>query len=87
MGSTRGAQASPASKQDCRGVPPAPPPRPSLKGGRAGLGLTVSPQVKVSYFGPHEGGALGHSVLYLTGVGKHHLLGSPDTPHPSVLPA
>lgn len=47
----------------------------------------VSPQVKVSYFGPHEGGALGQSVLYLTGVGKHHLLGSPDTPRPSVLPA
>uniref|UniRef100_A0A8C0MR70 protein-arginine deiminase n=1 Tax=Canis lupus familiaris TaxID=9615 RepID=A0A8C0MR70_CANLF len=25
-------------------------------------------KVKVSYFGQHEGGALGHSVLYLTGV-------------------
>lgn len=47
----------------------------------------MSPQVKVSYFGPHDGGALGQSALFLTGVGKYHLLGSLDTPRPSMLPA
>ena len=35
----------------------------------------MSPQVKVSYFGRQEAGALGHSVLYLTAVGKY-------CPHP-----
>lgn len=37
----------------------------------------MSPQVKVSYFGQHGGDALGHGVLYLTGVGKCRLPGSP----------
>ena len=31
----------------------------------------MSPQVKVSYFGRQEAGTLGHSVLYLTAVGKY----------------
>lgn len=34
----------------------------------------MSPQVKVSYFGQGEDGALGRSVLYLTGVGTYRLL-------------
>lgn len=49
----------------------------------AGLGLTMSPQVKVSYFRQYEDSALGHSVLYLTGVGMYRLPGSPRIPaHP-----
>lgn len=53
------------------GVPPPPNRHGHLEDWRRpGLGLTVSPQVKVSYFGQQEGGALGHSVLYLTGAGE-----------------
>lgn len=36
----------------------------------------MSPQVKVSYFGQSEDRALGHSELYLTGVGTYRLPGS-----------
>lgn len=68
-----------------------PPPRslplPSLKGDCAHVGLTMSPQVKVYYFGQHQDGALGHSVLYLTGVGKYQLLAPGMSPRPSVLPS
>lgn len=42
----------------------------------------MSPQVKVSYFGQQEAGALGHSVLYLTGVGEYW-----PTPGSSFMPA
>lgn len=45
----------------------------------------MSPQVKVSYFRKHEDSVLGHSMLYLTGVGTYHLPGSGTSPHPSVL--
>lgn len=40
----------------------------------------MSPQVKVSYFRQYEDSALGHSVLYLTGVGMYRLPGSPHIP-------
>ena len=55
------------------------------RGSHAGLELTMSPQVKVSYFGQGEDGALGHSVLYLTGVGTYHLLALCKSPLSSVL--
>ncbi|KAK2106032.1 Protein-arginine deiminase type-1 [Saguinus oedipus] len=47
--------------------PPLPLPSPSLKVVAVWAEDCV-PQVKVSYFGEQEGRALGHSVLYLTGV-------------------
>lgn len=33
----------------------------------------MSPQVKISYFGQPARGALGHSVLYLTGAGESRI--------------
>lgn len=41
----------------------------------------------MSYFGQHQDGALGHSLLYLTGVGKYRLLAPGMSPRPSVLPS
>lgn len=42
----------------------------------------MSLQVKISYLGPREDSALGHSVLYLTGVGTYPLPGSLYIPSP-----
>lgn len=42
----------------------------------------MSLQVKISYFRPHEDGALGHSLLYLTGVGTYPLPGALYIPSP-----
>ena len=47
-----------------------PPPPPALA---IPAGLTMSSQVKISYFGQPVGRALGHSVLYLTGAGKYRV--------------
>ena len=70
-GSSRGPH--PPSTQGPWGVPSAPCLSHPRRPGRARSGLPVSPQVKISYFGQPARGALGHSVLYLTGAGESRI--------------